>query len=134
MLPGQGRAWQLSPGSRDQAGTVSWSLTQFNAPAAKGWGSKDDGTDVPPVSLPPSRTWQLPSTLTSLGLTCIPVEGVLTPEGSQHPLPAVQEREGDGWEASGWQAGAAGQGKHGACNARDLEITLSYKGKKVQAR
>lgn len=66
--------------------------------------------------------------LTSLGLTCIPVEGVLTPEGSQHPLQAVQEWEGDGWEASGWQAGAAGQGKHG------LEITLSYKGKKAQAR
>lgn len=61
--------------------------------------------------------------------------------GAPHPLRALTtpskpcRREGDGWEASGWQAGAAGQGKHGAaCNARDLEITLSYKGKKVQAR
>lgn len=38
------------PGSRDQAGTVSWSLVQFMpspAPATKGRGSKDDGTDVP---------------------------------------------------------------------------------------
>lgn len=36
-------------------------------------------------------------------------------------------KEGGGWEAHGWQAGAARQGKqHG-----DLEITQGYKGEKA---
>lgn len=60
-----------------------------------------------------------------------PPQGLLHPPESQA---TSQEWEGDGWEVTGWQAGAASQGKHSTgCSTRDLEITLSYKGKKVQA-
>lgn len=70
----------------------------------------------------------------STGADLQPHRGSPHPEGSHAPPVTTQEWEGDGWEATGWQAGAARQGKHGTgCNARDLEITLSYKGKKVQA-
>lgn len=48
------------------------------------------------------------------------------------PGPCRSGREMGGKRAAGRQVL---QGKHSAgCNARDLEITLSYKGKKVQAR
>lgn len=152
MLPGQGRAWQLShtsstgPGSRDPGWDSIPVPDSIPSPAQKKRkrGSKAERTDALEYFSHHPALGNFPAMqcLHSLGTGGTGADlqlcgGVPPPSGLPHPpspLATTQEQEGDGWEATGWQAGAVRQGKHGTgCNATDLEITLSYKRKKVQA-
>jgi len=149
MLPGQGRARLLShassPGSRDPGWDSALVPSSTEHPALPQHKADGDGEPkVPPSISPTIPRWAtplLPAVLTApepaaLGLTHSPVGVPPTPRAPVPPEPPAthQEREGDGWEAAGWQAGAAGQGKHSTgCSTGDLEIRLSYKEKKVQA-